>query len=970
VADLKITQLAALAGADLAAGDLLAVADISASETKKITVTDFLGNASTLIADATIPGAKILFGSATVPGSALVNGAVDTAQLADGAVSAAKLADESTVDLVTALPVSGAFIGQIALDTDDDKAHIWDGSQWVSFKAAGSVNTVIGGSAGIVNLTVSTSGDEVTINTTIDNTTGAAEFLAGPTNAGGVVAYRQIASGDLPTAGSGGKGAVQVSGGGLTMNGDLIAIDNAVTPESVTYNVVQYDAEGLITDGRAITAVDLPIATSIAIGGVAAGTGLVVDNTGQLDHSNAVTASTGTKVTFDTEGHITATAALEAADIPSLDASKITSGEFATIRVQDSAITSAKLADYSTAAIANSAPPADYIGQLFFNPLDRTLFMWDGNVYQPIGVSYGQVIFAGTYDASTNLITSVTTDGTAIGLVVGGVLPGPSTANRAHYVVVDSSGTGTAPAPAIALQPPDILLSTGTDWTLLDVSQTVTAQLASNIQVSPAGTISSTNVQAALQELDTEKLPLTGGTLTGALALADQNQVQFREDSDNGTNFIALQAPASVSSDKTITLPDVTGTVVTSGDTGTVTSTMILDGTILNADINASAAIAGTKIAPDFGSQTVTTTGVISSALGAAATPSITFTGDLNTGIYSPGADQVAISTNGTGRLFVDASGNVYSVGPANVVPTGVARNFTVSTSFSDTDLPGIGLDQRRSSVGSHGSFFWSGRSTGGNARLLGSISLAQTVATSANGGGDILFNTNPGTAVQPIERLRITSDGRLGLGTSSPNGPIHVLGSTDTGTIHWFGTSSGAANADVAINFATSTNAARAQIKSTRVGSSPDGNLQFFTQRSGTLQPRMIINELGSVGIGTTSPGVALHVDGDIRCDGVYGETDTNTSIQFPGSDVITFNEGGSEAARIDSSGRLLVGTSSDSGGALLQVNGNRIRIATANTPASAGATGTTGEIAWDADYIYVCTATNTWKRTAISTW
>ena len=38
--------------------------------------------------------------------------------------------------------------------------------------------------------------------------------------------------------------------------------------------------------------------------------------------------------------------------------------------------------------------------------------------------------------------------------------------------------------------------------------------------------------------------------------------------------------------------------------------------------------------------------------------------------------------------------------------------------------------------------------------------------------------------------------------------------------------------------------------------------------------------------------------------------------------------------------------------------------------TPASASATGTTGDIAWDASYIYVCTATNTWKRTAISTW
>lgn len=39
-------------------------------------------------------------------------------------------------------------------------------------------------------------------------------------------------------------------------------------------------------------------------------------------------------------------------------------------------------------------------------------------------------------------------------------------------------------------------------------------------------------------------------------------------------------------------------------------------------------------------------------------------------------------------------------------------------------------------------------------------------------------------------------------------------------------------------------------------------------------------------------------------------------------------------------------------------------------HTPASATATGTAGEIAWDADYIYICTATNTWKRVAIGTW
>jgi hypothetical protein len=38
--------------------------------------------------------------------------------------------------------------------------------------------------------------------------------------------------------------------------------------------------------------------------------------------------------------------------------------------------------------------------------------------------------------------------------------------------------------------------------------------------------------------------------------------------------------------------------------------------------------------------------------------------------------------------------------------------------------------------------------------------------------------------------------------------------------------------------------------------------------------------------------------------------------------------------------------------------------------TPATAAATGTKGEIAWDADFIYVCIDTDTWVRAAIATW
>ena len=60
----------------------------------------------------------------------------------------------------------------------------------------------------------------------------------------------------------------------------------------------------------------------------------------------------------------------------------------------------------------------------------------------------------------------------------------------------------------------------------------------------------------------------------------------------------------------------------------TVTSANISDLSIVNADINASAAIAGTKISPDFGSQNVATTGTIASdnITIAGATPTLTFT--------------------------------------------------------------------------------------------------------------------------------------------------------------------------------------------------------------------------------------------------------------------------------------------------------------------------------------------------------
>jgi hypothetical protein len=69
--------------------------------------------------------------------------------------------------------------------------------------------------------------------------------------------------------------------------------------------------------------------------------------------------------------------------------------------------------------------------------------------------------------------------------------------------------------------------------------------------------------------------------------------------------------------------------------------------------------------------------------LGSAAAPTYTFTGDTNTGIYSPGADQVAVATNGTGRLFVDASGRI-----------GIAGSPSASSNtYLQVGYAGIGSD-------------------------------------------------------------------------------------------------------------------------------------------------------------------------------------------------------------------------------------------------------------------------------------
>ncbi len=389
-----------------------------------------------------------------VAASNIQSSAVTTAKINNSAVNQDKLGDQSTCVVSAASPSgTGAYVGQGWYNTGTSIAYRWTGSAWVQ-------------EAGIQSVTVTESTplsiavnnpDDFTANITLTLDTQAANsvFVGPASGSDAAPTFRALVPADLPDATATAKGIVQ-PGAGLSVTSGAIAI------------------------------------------------------------TNSVTAATKSGITFDAQGSITAAVDLVATDIPSLDASKITTGSFSSGFIAAGAITAGKLANKSTASIGETLPIAAFTGQLHFNPLDKNFFLWDGNVWQSIGISAGAIILAGTYDASTNLIASVTGEGSAIGLTVGNALPSPSNNNSNYYLVVSEPGTGTSPAPTVALAPPDLLLSTGTAWLEIDVSSTYTAQTANNVAFSPAANLGSTNVQSALEEVSNECRDvdnMTGGTL-------------------------------------------------------------------------------------------------------------------------------------------------------------------------------------------------------------------------------------------------------------------------------------------------------------------------------------------------------------------------------------------------------------------------------------------------------------------------
>ena len=154
---------------------------------------------------------------------------------------------------------------------------------------------------------------------------------------------------------------------------------------------------------------------------------------------------------------------------------------------------------------------------------------------------------------------------------------------------------------------------------------------------------------------------ITSPTVTG-LTLNDSSIVFEGSSADAYETTLTVTNPTA---DRTITLPDRTGTVITTGDTGTVTSTMIADSTIVNADISSSAAIAkskldlggtitsadlvdGTIVATDIADGTITAAKMVSDPYARAnhtGTQAASTISDFDTQVRTSRLDQMAAPT-------------------------------------------------------------------------------------------------------------------------------------------------------------------------------------------------------------------------------------------------------------------------------------------------------------------------------------
>ena len=219
------------------------------------------------------------------------------------------------------------------------------------------------------------------------------------------------------------------------------------------------------------------------------------------------------------------------------------------------------------------------------------------------------------------------------------------------------------------------------------------------------------------------------------------------------------------------------------------------------------------------------------------------------------------------------------------------------------------------------------------------------------------------------------TSSGNSGFGIASPSYKLHVVG----GNVYVGGAGAGLRLEDRSLS-------------SRSFQFYVDGGALAFFNHNNSTQP-LTITDAGNVGIGVTVPAAKLHIESTGYTSALIRSSTTtagglitlsNTVRSYSlgargdygtGQFNIVDETSGTLRLTLSQAGNLLIGSSASDLGFRLNVDGTaqatQFKLSALNTaPASATATGVVGEIRIDASYIYICTATNTWKRSALTTW
>ena len=451
MADKRITDLTPITAAGVdPTTDVLALADVSAAETKKVTVSDAVAKGldglppgsigGDVIIDGTLNGSALAENSVTnrelapdavqtynivdknVTQAKLADGAVGTDQIIDGSITGDKLSPDAISDAAIAdrsldavklklNTLTSDEIGTDAVGADEladnavDTPSLVDNAVTAPKIDNNAVTTakildknvtqakLADGAVGTNQLIDgSVTGDKLAGDISLDKLPDAPPntVLAGSNGGGtGPASFRRLAGPDLPVATASTIGGVAVpASGGLTVSGAGAAgIANSVAPG--TNPVVTYDSHGLITAGRALQNSDLPAPSAGGIGGVKAGDGITIVADGTISQSTTgVAPATYTKVTVDNMGNVTAGAALEASDIPAIGTDQI-NGTISTAQLEDKSVTRPKLANYAISFIQETAPTVDgsvHIGCMWFQESAASLYMWNGNSWMSIGI--------------------------------------------------------------------------------------------------------------------------------------------------------------------------------------------------------------------------------------------------------------------------------------------------------------------------------------------------------------------------------------------------------------------------------------------------------------------------------------------------------------------------------------------------------------------------------------------------------